>query len=319
MMKCSFSVRDLPEGLSEAQQLALWWQHNHTYYGRRHISLDADMPFTASIAFAQLGLVSLGHLKGSVKAVERTRQDVAADGDDRYSLVVNHGRVTARTITRGREIVLAPGEAVLRSHCEAGLLSVGASASCWTIVIVPRAQLINALPWADDVVGQVLPAGTETIRFITRYAALLLRDDDLEDEPLQMMVSHGLTNLVALSIERAKAERRPEAVASLRLARLDAISREIDARFAEPDFSPAVLSARLGFSVRYLHQILQETDVTFAERVLELRLRRSMALLRQGAARISDAAMTAGFSDLSYFNRCFRRRFGMTPTMARGN
>ena len=26
-----------------------------------------------------------------------------------------------------------------------------------------------------------------------------------------------------------------------------------------------------------------------------------------------------GFNDLSYFNRCFRRRFGLTPTAARGN
>ncbi|TIM81364.1 MAG: AraC family transcriptional regulator, partial [Mesorhizobium sp.] len=25
----------------------------------------------------------------------------------------------------------------------------------------------------------------------------------------------------------------------------------------------------------------------------------------------------SGFSDVSYFNRCFRRRFGYTPTSAR--
>lgn len=30
------------------------------------------------------------------------------------------------------------------------------------------------------------------------------------------------------------------------------------------------------------------------------------------------AAIACGFNDLSYFNRCFRRRFGLTPTAARG-
>ena len=31
-----------------------------------------------------------------------------------------------------------------------------------------------------------------------------------------------------------------------------------------------------------------------------------------------DIAFDCGFNDLSYFNRCFRRRFGLTPTAARG-
>ncbi|RWF05191.1 MAG: AraC family transcriptional regulator, partial [Mesorhizobium sp.] len=33
--------------------------------------------------------------------------------------------------------------------------------------------------------------------------------------------------------------------------------------------------------------------------------------------RVSEIAMTSGFSDVSYFNRCFRRRFGYTPKSAR--
>ena len=29
------------------------------------------------------------------------------------------------------------------------------------------------------------------------------------------------------------------------------------------------------------------------------------------------SALTCGFGDISYFNRCFRRRFGLTPGSAR--
>jgi AraC-like DNA-binding protein len=36
------------------------------------------------------------------------------------------------------------------------------------------------------------------------------------------------------------------------------------------------------------------------------------------ARKISDIAATAGFSDISYFNRAFRVRFGATPTDIRG-
>jgi AraC-like DNA-binding protein len=305
--------------LSKAQQLALWWQHNHTYCGRRRISLDEEAPLTASIAFAQLGPVSLGQINGSVKAVERTTQDVAADSDDRYSLVVNHGTAKMRAVTRGRDAVLAPGEAVLRSHADPGLLSAGRAVSSWTIVIVPRMRLIRAAPGADDAVGRVLPAATETIRFISRYGALLLGDDALSDEPLQRMISTNLSDLVALGIGSARTGGDNGGAASLRAARLDGVIREIGLQFIEPDFSPTLLGAKLGLSVRYIHQLLQETGVSFTERVLELRLTRAMALLAGGAPKVCDAAMAAGFNDVSYFNRCFRRRFGMTPTAARGS
>ena len=54
-------------------------------------------------------------------------------------------------------------------------------------------------------------------------------------------------------------------------------------------------------------------------RLLELRLRKAAQLLaRPAGRRISDIAFDCGFNDLSYFNRCFRRRFGLTPTAARG-
>jgi AraC-like DNA-binding protein len=30
--------------------------------------------------------------------------------------------------------------------------------------------------------------------------------------------------------------------------------------------------------------------------------------------RVSEIAYASGFNEVSYFNRCFRRRFGATPT-----
>jgi AraC-like DNA-binding protein len=46
-------------------------------------------------------------------------------------------------------------------------------------------------------------------------------------------------------------------------------------------------------------------------------LRKAADLLAHAAERrISDIAFACRFNDLSYFNRCFRRRFGLTPTAA---
>ena len=106
----------------------------------------------------------------------------------------------------------------------------------------------------------------------------------------------------------------------LRAARLQAVLAKIADNFANPGISAQCVAKELGLSARYVHDLLQETGISFSERVLELRLQRARKMLSQrqnDAMRISEIALMNGFSDMSYFNRCFRRRFGCTPSGAR--
>ena len=66
-----------------------------------------------------------------------------------------------------------------------------------------------------------------------------------------------------------------------------------------------------------VQRLFERKGVTFAEFVLEQRLLYARGLLGNPGAhqqKIATIAYTAGFGDLSYFNRVFRRRFGMTPS-----
>ena len=45
-----------------------------------------------------------------------------------------------------------------------------------------------------------------------------------------------------------------------------------------------------------------------------LRLEASRDAIRDGEKRISAVASMCGFSDAAYFSRCFKKRYGMTPT-----
>ncbi len=56
--------------------------------------------------------------------------------------------------------------------------------------------------------------------------------------------------------------------------------------------------------------------------MLELRLQQAREMLARGAndaLRISDVALACGFNEVSYFHRCFRRRFGASPAQYRGS
>jgi AraC-like DNA-binding protein len=68
-------------------------------------------------------------------------------------------------------------------------------------------------------------------------------------------------------------------------------------------------------------QILFASEgTTFVQFVLALRLaevRRTFADPRSADRSITEIAFDAGFGDISYFNRRFRRQFGVTPSQVR--
>jgi AraC-like DNA-binding protein len=79
----------------------------------------------------------------------------------------------------------------------------------------------------------------------------------------------------------------------------------------------AALAARHGISPRYVHKLFEDDGRTYSQVVLDARLERALRELRSTTRTVSAIAGAVGFSDLSYFNRTFRRRYGMTPTDAR--
>jgi AraC-like DNA-binding protein len=106
----------------------------------------------------------------------------------------------------------------------------------------------------------------------------------------------------------------------LRAARIQAILAEIRAGFTDPGFSARDVAQRLGLKPHYVQNLLGETGQNFSERVLELRLQRVRSMLanpRYDSMKVSDIAYASGFSEVSYFNRCFRRRFGASPSQYR--
>jgi AraC-like DNA-binding protein len=99
-----------------------------------------------------------------------------------------------------------------------------------------------------------------------------------------------------------------------------AILEEIAAHACEPGFCSAVVAEKLQISERYVRKLLRATGKSFSQQRLMHRLDRARALLTDpGLARLSvtDLSQAAGFGDVSHFNRCFRRRFGVTPTSVR--
>ena len=61
-------------------------------------------------------------------------------------------------------------------------------------------------------------------------------------------------------------------------------------------------------------RIKQNFDTTPVQLILNQRLEKSLVLLERRDMSVSEVAYTCGFESLSYFSRCFRRRYKIPPT-----
>ena len=88
----------------------------------------------------------------------------------------------------------------------------------------------------------------------------------------------------------------------------------------QPELSVATIAARHRIKPRWVQRLFEGEDTTFTEYVLAQRLVRAYRPLtdpRRASQKISTIALDAGFGDLSYFNRAFRRHYGVAPSELR--
>ncbi|MDQ1137467.1 AraC-like DNA-binding protein [Microbacterium sp. SORGH_AS 1204] len=81
------------------------------------------------------------------------------------------------------------------------------------------------------------------------------------------------------------------------------------------DTSPAATARHFAISVRKLHQLYEDAELTYGQTVMQVRVRGCADELRaeRGQVTMTHLAAKWGFSDLSHLHRAFRQHLGMTP------
>ena len=186
-----------------------------------------------------------------------------------------------------------------------------------TAIRLRRADLASAMRGFDDRAIRHVEPQSRALRLLAGYVDLLRRQGPTADPLMAGQVANHLTDLVALALGATGDAAEIAHGRGLRAARLSAIKADIVANLANPDLSIAAVAARHGVTPRYVGMLFESEGSSFTDFVLEQRLyraHRTIADPRHADRMISAIAFAAGFGDLSYFNRTFRRRFGMTPS-----
>lgn len=96
---------------------------------------------------------------------------------------------------------------------------------------------------------------------------------------------------------------------------LRTIEKQVDKYLDDAEYSVEQLGKDVGLSRVHLYRKLKKlTGFTPSQFLRNARLRRSIDILAVEDIRISDLAFRVGFNDPSYFVRCFKEHFGVSPT-----
>lgn len=185
----------------------------------------------------------------------------------------------------------------------------------------PADDVCVSVAFADDAAVDVvpkapfrLPARKTTNR--NRYLLRRIQSASAEALALEARAFELLESTLAPSERPAKpyGERQIGWYAE----RIDAARERLDGR---PDEAPplAALARSVGMSPFHFARLFRELVGVPPHRYLvEARLRRAVAVLREGAS-VTEAGFMSGFGNLSHFIRTFQKRYGASPgTFARG-
>jgi AraC-like DNA-binding protein len=285
---------------------------------RLFCQLDAE-PTTqgrieCTVEVTRIGSLSFGAAHGTSGSFLRSR-DLLVDGCDDFVLIMaSAGKVL--TVQRGNTIELQPSQMCLLALDNVGECGLG-NGGRYTALRIPRRDLLAVCRESEDKISKLLITSPSLRDAVTGYFALCTKTAASVDAVTQDVMARHMTELVGLLLRSESDETPPAPQNSYGAARLRLIQAQALRHLQDTDLTIGSVAQRAGLTPKQVQRLFGTSGITFAEFVLEQRLLLSCKMLSASGRqleKIGSIAQDAGFSDLSYFNRSFRKRFETTPS-----
>jgi AraC-like DNA-binding protein len=295
-------------------------RHWHEAIGRAYFPLDLTFrrpeAFDGELTMWQLGQVSLSRLTSDGMMYRRLPKHLQVRGPEEF-LVTIPAKSEVRFTQSGKEVRANPGAFFIERSHEPYEFSHAEAADLWVMKLSSE-MLGGRIRAPDRFCSLEFDATNGANGLFVDMVHLIPHRYEAMTEETRSTVGRQLADLLALALQSDERVLNSggSTVRAAHLARIDAfVRRQID----DPDLSPDKVAAGCGISVRYLHELLRDTNETLSQWIRDQRLAAAQADLANPADKrsIGEIAYTRGFTDQAQFSRAFRARYGMTPKEAR--
>ena len=218
------------------------------------------------------------------------------------------------TVREGeREMSLQPGAMVLWDGMQPTEIEIVEPFRKRTLLF-PRTRVLAVCPRLGAVSRLPSLSDSPSARLLVRYMnALAIEQPDLD------AAAGAAAATAALELLRAAVEPNlPASRAASRSAIRAEIGRYVRTHLQDPELGPVTIARAYAMSVRTLHSLFEDGEMSVAGLVRTERLARCMEDLQQAnGGSVTDIAFRWGFCDAAHFSRVFKREFDATPSEVR--
>jgi AraC-like DNA-binding protein len=312
MQSAASMIRFSTDEIAPRDRFAMWRE----VFGRTLLNVEIEQSsrsaFRASATIRKLPEVSLMTAYSTGVVYRRSAQRATSD-DIVFSFGATEGSYARQ---RGREAWAKQGDALLMLAAEGSIVG-RADDGHLNCLRVPRAAIAPQVRNVEDGFCRRIPGDLPALQLLSRYIGML---DDARTSELQRSAASHILDLIALTLGATRDVAHIAGQRGARAARLALMKDDIERSLSDETLSVHTLAKRHGMSPRQIQRLFEESGATFTDYVIAQRLTRAHQLVgdpRNKHRTLTAIAFDVGFSDLSYFNRTFRRRYGASPSDVR--
>ncbi|WP_246621818.1 MULTISPECIES: helix-turn-helix domain-containing protein [Rhizobium] len=268
---------------------------------------------TGSATIMDAGGLELAQVANDLDIIHRDFIDIKRDyGENLFLLLQLEG--TCGIEQRGRQSIIAPGDCILVDSSAPSIFHFGGHFSNHLSVHLPR-QLIVAGKAAQVEISRRLEAEDPMSAMLRALVAKLIRTDAQDKRAQNLRELLFSATRQAFAMDEDPDQSFPVDSPG---GRLEIVQILIDRHLTDEHLTPQWLADKVGISLRTLQDDFSAlgTTATSLIRLRRLHLVHEQLLqMKNGpsAPTIAEVAYSAGFNDISYFNRCFRKAFDCSP------
>ena len=274
--------------------------------------------YSGFVREARFGAVTLTDSLLSPQSVRRQNRHIARFDKDCYYVGIEQiGRININQ--SGSSFMLRPGVGALYYASEPYHLQCDVKARQFWIEL-PRDAFDNRFVSGRPPLLTPFNLNRGLGRIAFEFCSALAAEGEGIEPQSRAKLGDQFMDLLALALscepDHPAADDR-----SVQQARLRSVKAYIDGHLGDPNLSLLSIARKNDISLRYLHQLFRQTDVTASEWLRLRRLQRCYDLLcspENSAQSITEIAYSAGFNSSSHFSNLFRAQFGVRPSDVRG-
>lgn len=307
-------MRLTTDSLPTKDRFAIWREIYCRSWFNMSIERVDDGPFRSTVDFLKIDGCVISTIAGSPIRIAVAKEHLATAPDVTTITIMTRGGLRGRS--KFGETHVKPGQAFAALNNEVTFVDVLQSSAAFNIAL-PTAALQARIPDLTHVLMRPLSLNSPSMSLLANYARTVQALSSSLTGSLPGLVSQHLADLASHALSGAASVADQSTSGGIRAARLLAIRQYVAANMTRHDLTSEEVALHLGISPRYMREMLQAEETTFSDILRQTRLRKARQLLsapRESWMPVSSIAYAVGFNDVSYFNRCFRQQFGMTPS-----